>query len=278
LESILITHAHGDHCFGLFGIMAMLSMSGRSAPLKIVAPEPAREMALAVLGHSKTYLTYPIEWIEPAKGLSIALREDLSCECVELSHRAPSHGYILRSSKTRASADAKFLLAMGFEEGPSLGAAIAKLKAGEDVQAPNGQLACSKDVVKFERLEESVYAGGDNSDPMLVAQAAAGVGVWIHESTYSQADWENGGAGLKWGHSSARQVGAAAAAGKPGLLVLTHFSPRYGEGGKGIGALVQEAHEAFGGKVVAAKDLVGIEVPPIAIPIESPTIKVALKL
>jgi ribonuclease Z len=259
LEAILITHAHGDHCFGLFGIMAMLSMVGRKAPLKIVAPGAVQAMAQAVLAHSKTFLTYPVEWTEPSSGLCLDLRKDLTCECVELSHRAPSHGYILRSSKIRATANASKLLSLGFVDGPALGEVINTLKNGIDVMAPCGVLAESAHLITFESVEESIYVGGDNSKPNLVAQAAQGVDVWVHEATYSQADWEQGGAGEKWGHSSARQVGEAAEQAKPSVLILTHFSPRYGSSDQhGVGALVQEAREVFGGEVIAAKELVSI--------------------
>lgn len=260
LGAILITHGHGDHCFGLFGILAMLSMSGRTKPLILVAPPEVESMAKAVLDASHTYVAYPIEWRAPSDGLVVDLGEGLTCRCVQMSHRAPSHGYLLESSKIISKADAQAFEAAGFQPGPELGAAIAAAKRGQPSVLPGAVgVVDLTGAIDFQRQTESLFVGGDNAEPERAARAAAGALAWVHEATYTHEDWAKDGAGLKWGHSSARMVGEAAAMGHPGSLVLTHFSPRYGEGEKGVERLRVEASKYYDGPVHLATDLAPIE-------------------
>ena len=273
LEAILITHGHGDHCFGLFGILAMMSMSGRSRPLPIVAPAEVRAMAEAVLAHSHTHLTYPISWSAPSAGSVVELFDGVRVSAVEMAHRASSHGYLIESEKIRGSANAGLLAARGFAEGPQMGKAIACLKRGESVGAPDGSIVEPREAIEFEKISESLFVGGDNSEPDRVAKAAPGALCWVHEATYAQEDWAHGGAGLKWGHSSAEMVGKAAAAGQPSALVLTHFSPRYGEGPMGVDRLGAEASLHYAGPVHLALDLAALEFAPRREPVASPSKK-----
>lgn len=261
LEAICITHAHPDHCFGLFGVLLGIDNLGRSKPLKIVAPKEARLMAEAVLTHSHSPISYPLEWIAPEDGLRVELAEGLSCLCVGMAHRAPSHGYLFESSALRLTANHVELAKRGFVSGGELGQAIAALKRGQEAKAPDGSTVQPSEAIEFARVSESLFVGGDNIEPQRVAEKAAGAIAWVHEATYLHEDWEKGGAGIKWGHSSARMIGEAAAQGQPGALVLTHFSPRYGEGERGVERLAQEAGAFYSGPIHLAMDLAPIEFP-----------------
>lgn len=273
LGAILITHGHGDHCFGLFGILAMLSMSGRTKPLALVAPPEVEAMAKAVMAGSHTHVAYAIEWIHPKDGLVVDLGEGLSCRCVQMAHRAPSHGYLLESSKVLSKADPKAFEAAGFEPGPEMGAAIAAAKLGQPSVLPNAAgVVDLTGSIDFQRQTESLFVGGDNAEPERVARAAEGALAWVHEATYHQEDWAKDGAGLKWGHSSARMVGEAARLGRPGSLVLTHFSPRYGAGAQGVERLRVEASKYFDGPVHLATDLAPIEFAPKLEPWRGPRV------
>lgn len=263
LDAILITHTHGDHCFGIFGVLAALSMSGRTRPLKLVAPHEVKTMAETVLKASHTHLSYALDWTEPVDTLVISLSDRLEATCIKMSHRAPSHGYLLSSSKVVLNVDGEAFARAGYKEDPERGRAVSCAKLGEPSVAPGGQGSVDMThAVSFKRHVESLFVGGDNLEPLRVAQAAAGACVWVHEATYVHEDWEREGMGVKWGHSSARMVGEAAAIGKPGALVLTHFSPRYGAGVLGVERLRAEAQEAFGGRVEIAQDLEVLEFKP----------------
>lgn len=266
LKALLITHAHGDHCFGVFTMLSTLSVIGRTKPLRVVCPKEVRQMIEMVQKTIRETPSYAIEWSEPEHGLDIDLGDGLKCRCIEMSHRAPSHGYLLSSARSRVTADADAFKAAGFEPGPLLGQAIASAKRGQPSWREDGSSVDMSDAVKSERVTESLFVGGDNAEPMRVAKAAAGATAWIHEATYVQTDWEHGGAGEKWGHSSAKMIGEAAAAGRPGSLVLTHFSPRYGEGPLGVERLADEARSKFDGPVHIATDLQPLDFAPMVEP------------
>lgn len=262
LDAICITHAHPDHCLGLFGVLLGVEALGRSKPLRIVAPREARLMAEAVLMHSHSPISFQLEWTVPEDGLRVELAPGLSCLCVRMAHRAPSHGYLFESIKPQLTAKREKLAMHGFSSGPAQGAAIAALKRGQAVTAPDGAIIEAHEAIEFATVSESLFVGGDNIEPSRVAAAAAGALAWVHEATYLHEDWERGGAGVKWGHSSARMIGEAAALGAPGALILTHFSPRYGEGPKGVEKLATEAASFYAGPIHLAMDLVPLEFAP----------------
>jgi ribonuclease Z len=270
LGAICLTHAHGDHCFGIFGLLGGLESAGRRSPLKIVAPPQVREMVQVALKCVHMELPFAIDWAEPQDGLRVDLGEGLSCLCVAMAHRAPSHGYLFESRRERAELDPSVLRAAGCVKESDFGRAVAQLKRGEAFDAPDGSKVLPSQALRFEVEIESLFVGGDNMEPERVARAAAGALAWVHEATYSQADWENGGAGQKWGHSSARMIGDAARQGAPKALVLTHFSPRYGDGSQGIEGLVAEAAQAFGGPVHAAREGVALYFEPLREPMPKP--------
>ena len=266
LKALLITHAHGDHCFGVFTMLSALSVIGRSKPLRIVCPKEVRQMIEMVQKTMSDGPKFAIEWSVPEHGMDIDLGGGLKCRCIEMSHRVPSHGYLLSSARSKVTADAAAFKAAGFVPGPLLGQAIASAKRGQPSWREDGSSVDMTGAVKSSRVTESLFVGGDNAEPMRVAKAAAGATAWIHEATYLQADWEKGGAGEKWGHSSAKMIGEAAAVGRPGSLVLTHFSTRYGEGPKGIDLLAAEARAQFDGPVHIAVDLQPLDFEPTVEP------------
>lgn len=272
LSAILVTHPHPDHCLGLPSILSALSIQGRKAPLEIVAAPAVRTLVETVCSCAEIRLEFPLRWTAPEDGVSLGLPGGAVVEPVELAHRTRSFGYLFQTRKLRTRADLDYLASVGVSQGPEVGAA---LRGELSVSAAGFPVDPTRCAVAFEEAE-SCFIGGDNQDPSILARRAPGAGAWVHEATYLQRDWENGGAGLLWGHSSADMVGAAAAEGRPGALILTHFSPRYAEPGlagpqtPSIDDLAAEAAARFSGPVILARDLVPIEISPQILPPADP--------
>lgn len=271
LKEIWVTHAHADHCAGLPGVIAQLGLHAKGAPssIKVCAPESVRIWLELSLKTFETEGAPSIEWMEPQDGRQWRISDDLMVEAVEMSHRIRSHGYAFVMSKERSRVELQELQALGIEPGPWLGA----LKA--EGKLPEGMDPRAKKALKRERALARAFIGGDNQEPERLIERARGFELWAHEATYLHADAMKDGAGLRWGHCSAEQLGKAAEQGQPGALLMTHFSSRYADtpeqGSPSVEDLRQEAQRFFKGRLVVAKEGVPVEVSARIEPIEELT-------
>ena len=257
LQAVFVTHAHGDHVFGLFGFLCAAAIAGRRKPLLMVAPPEVERMVKTAFECTSTHLEFELDWRAPQDGVCIGLPGGASAEPVKLSHRVESHGYLFRRVWSRPKVNMEYLESLGIGSGPEVG----KVLRGECAM-PGMDMAKA---VSVREWEESAFLAGDNCDPMILARRAAGAQLWAHEATYMQQEWDKDGKGLKWGHSSALHVGRAAAAGQPEILALTHFSARYGLPGTpapNMDDVIAEAQGCCSCKVIGAMDLVPVEVQP----------------
>ena len=126
---------------------------------------------------------------------------------------------------------------------------------------PDGRTITASDVVAVEHRCQRIVVAGDNDRPELLEEACAGAQLLVHESTYSDADLAKVGPHRM--HSSAGRVARFAAAAALPNLILTHFSPRYGDG-EGLAALEREARSAYRGNLFLARDFERYELRPDA--------------
>ncbi|WP_374586495.1 ribonuclease Z [Pseudoduganella sp.] len=248
LVGICITHIHGDHCYGLPGLLASASMTGRKQPLILVAPAAVKAWLDATLLHTELFLTFDIIHVDVAAGSQVHRQDGLLIERFPLSHRVPSYAFRFTFEQTRWKVDHDALRARGVPPGPAWG----RLQHGQDVQLDDGSVLAAADFRTLHRERAVAVIGGDNDAPQLLAAACQGADVLVHEATYTEATLQKVGPGPQ--HSSAQRVAQfAAAAGVP-TLVLTHFSPRY-DNREGMAELEAEARRHFSGKLLLAKDL-----------------------
>ncbi|APQ14312.1 MBL fold metallo-hydrolase [Pseudomonas oryzihabitans] len=249
LRAICITHVHGDHCYGLPGLLASAAMTGRSAPLALIAPRAVQDWLIATQALTALHLPFELQFhaLETFTGLSLGAWD---IDIFALSHRVPSHAFRFRETRRPQRLDALALAAAGVPRGPLWG----RLHAGEDV-LHEGRLLRSADFLQAAYGERRLVVAGDNDRPELLAEACHGAQVLVHEATYAQAHIDK--TGQSWGHSSAAGIARfAAAQGVPALL-LTHFSPRYqADPGRSpsIEELRQEAAALFHGELHLAED------------------------
>lgn len=247
LAAVCITHGHGDHCYGLPGLLASAGMGGRTKPLTLIAPQPVWAWFEATRRLTDLHLPYEVEHVDPANTPQVYAAAGLSIERHALQHRVPSYAYRIQvqTRQTRLKTDA--LRATGLPPGPAWRA----LQLGEDVPF-DGRLLRSADFAQTQVDTAAAVLGGDNADPALLRAACEGAQLLVHEATYTQALLDKVGPGPM--HSSAHLVAEfAQAAGLPNL-VLTHFSARH-QDEEGLAALMAETQAHYCGHAFLAQDL-----------------------
>ncbi len=247
LKAIFITHVHGDHSYGLPGILASAAMNGRKTPLTIVAPAAIQQWLAATVLHTQLYLPYELEFID-ADTLPDVKFEQLTVSTTALSHRVPCYGYSFQEIAASTNLDIVKLQQDGIPRGPLWG----QIKQGLDVEV-NGKKVSAQHYLQQGHPPQKIVVAGDNDSPQLLAETCRDCSVLVHEATYTQAVADKVGSGPM--HSYAAQIAAFAESIKLPHLVLTHFSSRYQEHGPAtVRDIYDEAKTQYHGQLYLARD------------------------
>lgn len=219
LTTIFITHIHGDHCYGLPGVLASAGMTGREAPLVIVAPEGIEAWLRATMQHTRLFLPYEIQFIS-TESFGEWRAGNYRVSATSLSHRVPSFAYGFTEERMESRLNQQKLTADGIPRGPLWG----DIKKGGDVEF-GGRVLRSADYLLFDYLPRKIVVSGDNDRPELLAETCENCNILVHEATYTADIARKAGDGF--GHSSAEQIARFAESLRIPNLILTHFSPRY---------------------------------------------------
>ena len=254
LRAVFITHLHGDHCYGLPGLLASAAMAGRSDALTVVGPPPLRGMIEAIMVASQLSLPFPLVWLTPsdlAGDLADApLMPELAVDATALSHGLPCWAYGFTEAAMARHLDTDKLRADAVPASPLWG----DLQKGRDVTLADGRFIKATDYLLPPRRARRIVVAGDNDRPELLATAAHGADVLVHEATYTEDVLQKIGPGPQ--HSSAMRVARFAEEAGVRNLVLTHFSPRYQDrGALPMSLLEDEARAQYNGNLILARDL-----------------------
>jgi len=250
LRGVFITHVHGDHCFGLPGLLASAGMSGRTHPLDLILPAALHDWLRLGLAASDTFLPFELRLLA-VEQLTDWCSDTLRVSTVQLSHRVPSVGYVFTELNPEPRLDVQRLDAEGIPRGPLWGE-LAKGHSAEHA----GRVLHGRDYLRASRPARKVIVCGDNDSPELLAEVAKGADVLVHEATFTQPIIERSGA--TFGHSSAAQVARFAETAGVRNLVLTHFSARYQPDPRRspcIDDVREEALAQYSGNLTPARDL-----------------------
>lgn len=235
LNVIFITHLHGDHTYGIFGLLSTMAMMGRQRALEIVAPRPFAEMLRSHFSFYQVELPYPLEIREVDAREAVQVWENrvMTVTSIPLRHRVPCCGYLFREKQPALNVHKEQVELYGLDP-----LQIAALKRGEAITLANG-LELANEEVTYRPYEPRSYAFCSDTTPSgKVAEMVTGVDLLYHEATYLHADKE---LALKTGHTTARQAARLAATAQVHHLLLGHYSSRY----KDLQPLLDEARTEF---------------------------------
>lgn len=235
LNKIFITHLHGDHLFGLPGLLCSRSMQGNSLPLTLYGPKGLREFVEVALRLSGSWTDYPLDIVEIGPGLIL---DDAGYRVTAwpLNHPVECYGYRIEEHDKPGTLDAARLIADGVPSGPL----FQQLKQGLSVELADGRIVDGRRYLGPTTPGKKLAIFGDTAPCAAALELAQGVDVMIHETTLEQAMAEKANAR---GHSSSQQAAALARDAEVGTFIATHFSSRYDL--QGCQRLLAECREIF---------------------------------
>lgn len=227
IRAIFVTHLHGDHFYGLPGLLQTMGMAGRKDPLVVRGPAGFADALTTSLGVCEGEIGYPLDVRDASPGDVVDVG-DLRVSVFRTEHGIISQGYVLREPDVRGRIDTKKAKELGIK-----GKDFRLLENGETV---NG---VSLEEITFpSKPGSSVAYTGDTVKCQSIVDAVRGVDVLIHESTYASAESEN--AARHWHSTSVSAAETAAEAGVKNLM-LVHTSNRY----KDQNIILEEAKAVF---------------------------------
>ena len=219
IEKIFITHLHGDHIYGLPGLLSSRSFQGGESEVIVYGPKGLKEFVDVSLSVSQTHLKYPLQVIEVEEG--IVFEDDaFIVEAGILEHGIPSFGYRIIEKDRPGTLLADKLKDAGVEPGPT----YKKIKNGEQVTLDDGRMIVPSDFLGPTQKGRVVTILGDTRKCDKAVYLSKNADVLIHEATFS-----NGEEGLayEYYHSTTTQAAQVATEARVKKLVLTHISSRY---------------------------------------------------
>lgn len=258
LLAVCITHVHGDHCYGLLGLLASAGMSGRREPLLLIAPAEILQWFTLSAQLTDLHLGYEVRLIDSTSIESemLDIGEGISLQSHVLHHRVPCHAFSIKAMQQQSRLNTEALITVGVPKGKLWG----QLQQGQDIEFA-GQTYLSADFLLTQTQQVHAVIGGDNDQPELLATACQQADVLVHEATFSQAALEK--VGTSHMHSSAAMVARFAQQLQLPNLILTHFSPRHHDE-QGQQELWDDAARHYQGQLFLAADFDEYELKPVA--------------
>lgn len=235
IDFIFISHLHGDHYFGLIGLLSSLHLNGRIKPIKIFAPAALAEILELQFKYSETVIRYPVEFVATHTDAPAEIFEnaDLKVETIILNHRIPCTGFKFVQKKRLRKLIVEKLEA---EEIPV--DCYPLLKRGADLNLPDGRVLLNADyTTDSDRPKQYCYCSDTLFDETYF-ESIQGCDTLYHEATFlhEMVDRAN-----QTHHTTALQAAQIAKMTGAAKLLIGHFSSRY----KALQPLLEEARSVF---------------------------------
>jgi ribonuclease Z len=238
ISRIFITHLHGDHIFGLTGLLASCGLAGNAKRIDIYGPAGLSDYLQACVRYSQTHFSYPVKVHTIQPGM-IFEDEEYQVVCGYLKHRVTALGYRIIEKDKPGRFDVEKAQQLGIPPGPI----YAQLKQGKTVTLPDGRIVrgselCGEPQIgrKFVYCTDTVFCDG-------AVELAQDADVLVHEATFAHQDAEMAFQRL---HSTSTMAAQVALSAGVKQLIMTHFSPRYAPGNAIVlDDLLKEARAIF---------------------------------
>lgn len=232
LTHIFISHLHGDHYFGLIGLLTSMGLLGRQEDLHLYAPEPLKEIIDLQFKAAQAKLPYNLHFCAlPEDGILINSK-NFTAECFKVNHRIDCWGFLISEKKKPR----KLLVEKAIEYNIPVNF-YERLKNGEDYN--NGAESIINELVTAPNLLDKRYAYcADTLYTESLASKIQKVTMIYHETTYLQNQEQRA---AKHFHSTTKQAATIAKLAKAEKLLIGHFSSKYEK----LDEFVTEASEIF---------------------------------
>ena len=223
IDAIFVTHLHGDHCYGLPGLLSTLALQQRAAPVTLVGPEGLRAMLEAIPGAAPADLSFPVRITEVGDDLAAATvyeTDELTVTARPLEHRAFAMGFRLQERTRPGRFHPDRARDLGVPEGP----AFARLQDGTPVTLDDGTTVRPEQVLGPPRPGIALAYVTDTRPCDGGRALAEDVDLLYHDATFTDTLHARA---VETGHSTAREAAAVARDAGAARLLLGHISARY---------------------------------------------------
>lgn len=236
INHIFISHLHGDHVFGLIGLISTLQLLGKETPLKIFGPKGIQDFIMNQLRHTQSNCSFEIDFIELEGKTSIKIFEDEKVEVwtIPLDHRVYTNGYLFKEKPKKRKLNIEAV-----QQYPEiLTCDYDNLKNGRDFVTESGEIIPNEKLTLDPDPSRSYAFCSDTRYKPDIVPIIQGVDLLYHESTFlsdlqDMADYT--------GHSTAKEAATIAKDAHVGKLILGHFSNRYHD----LNVMLDEAKPIF---------------------------------
>ncbi|WP_288318478.1 ribonuclease Z [Xylanibacter caecicola] len=243
IAAVFISHLHGDHCFGLLGMISTLGMLGRTAPLHVYAPAEYEQLFTMQLDMFCNRMDYNVVFHGVDTTVSDTIYDDrsLTVTTVPLNHRTNCCGFVFREKPSLPHIRRDMTDFYGIPQ-----CYLNNIKNGADWTLPDGTVVPnSRLTAPADKPRAYAYCSDTKYIPTL-HEHLKGVDMLYHEATYCEEDIKR--AALYY-HSTARQAAQVAKDAGAGKLILGHFSARYNN----EEVLLKEASDVFPNTFLASE-------------------------
>ncbi|MDM1369824.1 ribonuclease Z [Myroides marinus] len=244
INHIFISHLHGDHFYGLIGLISTYMLLNRQADLHIYGPKGIKEVTLLQLKLSNSYSGYKLFFHEQTSKESRVVFEDdkVIVRTIPLDHRVYTNGYKFETKPGDRKLRIGAIEDLGIDR-----CYYQKIKSGGNVTLDDGTVVLNKDITYNPEPTESYAFCSDTYYSEAIVPVIQDVDVLYHESTFLESE-EHYTERTK--HCTAKQAASIAKLANAKTLILGHYSTRYND----ITLFKKEAEEVFSGKILNGDD------------------------